>query len=230
MGYQEIIIADAPSFYWKLDNTYLDAMGNAAEGVPVSGVFGAAKYGAASASFNGASGYINVAHHALMNFSTNVDFTVEAWVKKTAGATIRYIVDHRSAGGTGWVFYHVASTDQLYLTIAATNFAGPAIPEDGNYHHVVAVVDRDANVTFYLDGSPTVVATVPNQNTDATSQLTIGGRSYTQPSNVFTGLVDEVSIFRRALTQADIARHFLGRISGADGMNGGFTHLAGGMN
>jgi len=216
--YQARIIEDAPTFYWRLDNEYTDAMGNAAVGVPVSGVFGAPKFGVASASLNGTDGYINIPHNASMNFSTTQDFSVEVWLKKTAGVLGGYIVDHRSVGSTGFYILHTAA-DVINLSLGnSAAIVGPTIPEDGNYHHLVSAVDRDTNVTFYLDTVPTVSATVTTTRTaDSTSQLTIGCRSFTQPSSVYVGLIDEVAIYRKLLTQADVNRHYFAGVKHYNG-------------
>lgn len=210
-NYQDRIIEDAPTFYWRLDNDYTDAMGNAEVGVAVTGVFSTPKYGTASAEMVfGVGGYINIPHHASMMMGTTQDFSVEFWTKKTATGAGLNFVDHRDTFSTGWAVTHL-TTDESSVIINGNTFSSTTkIPEDGSFHHIVYVIDRDSAITIYMDNTPIVIAasTTTAHNLNNSSQITIGGRSYTQPSNIISGSIDEVAVYRRALTAADVDRHY----------------------
>jgi len=73
---------------------------------------------------------------------------------------------------------------------------------DGVWHHLV-VTATDTSLTTYVDGTgyaPTVGTWVPLNNNGA---LIIGGRSV---SELQGGTIDEVAIWNRTLTQADVTR------------------------
>jgi len=222
-AYQYQVLNDGPTFYWKLDNDYTDAIGNASSGVATTtGVFGAAKFGATSASITGTTGgsgvgngYINFPTHASLNFGSAVDFSIESWVKLSGNPSdpnYYIIYDRRTNGsGVGLVTY-IKNASGVYtyrLTMAATTYISASFIPDTNWHHICWIADRDTSLTLYVDNVSQVVSGIPNQNTnDNTSQFTFGGRSYTQPSLVLNGLLDEVAVYRKLLTSTQVSNHY----------------------
>jgi hypothetical protein len=74
----------------------------------------------------------------------------------------------------------------------------------GNWHQLVAVVDRTAQtLTAYLDGVPAASTSIANQGSfDATREFAIGTA---QQQFRFKGTVDEVRLYKTALTADWIA-------------------------
>ncbi len=72
--------------------------------------------------------------------------------------------------------------------------------------HAAFVVDRDAReARCYIDGAPDGVTAIP---AELTAALDVKGHDLVMPSQhrPFVGLVDEVRVYHRALTAADVAR------------------------
>jgi hypothetical protein len=94
--------------------------------------------------------------------------------------------------------------------VVAQNFnSGVIVPLDGNWHHVAVTVQRAGNgaIRFYLDGvlvnvqGGPITAPLGNNNS-----LYVGASTLPPgPNAFFHGPIDEVEIFRRALTAAEVA-------------------------
>ena len=131
------------------------------------------------------------------------------WIKSTtAGGTYMY------QGDGGWVTWNTS----FYLNpgSAATGTkgggvrhsqgweTGTAMLNDGNWHHVAMTCNNGTKV-FYVDGAVDAWA-VNAWNGNATgSQLWIGGSGDTGDGNTpLNGTIDEVFVYGRALSQAEV--------------------------
>ncbi len=150
------------------------------------------------------------------NFGTG-DFSIDMWVKTTANAGIQSLIDKRvangPAGALGYALYLVNGTVSLQLANPANahfNYNSSFQVADGNWHFVAVTVDRDdVNATglkFYVDGNMPQTFDPRNRQGDLTNaaDLLIGARQPTLGGGVFTGLMDEIEIFNRALTKAEV--------------------------
>lgn len=146
------------------------------------------------------------------------DFTVMAWVKPSSVSGVRVILDKRTVSGStykGYSFFLTSGTLGLQLatgtgTPTYNNYALTAatITADGLWHHVAITVDRDSTtgMKFYLDGvykgagNPTGrTATLSN-----TAAMRLGKRSAGTSGGFFSGQIDEVQLYKRALSSAEI--------------------------
>jgi outer membrane protein assembly factor BamB len=135
--------------------------------------------------------------------------TVEAWVKPEGHSGV--IVAH-GGPANGYALALVNRKPTFY--IRATNQLGKATTDErvaDGWNHIVGVLETDKTIKLYLNGSlvgtgtaPALVPTAPKQ------ALEFGGDSagsvgdYQEPFG-FTGSLDEVRIFHRALTPQEIA-------------------------
>ena len=145
------------------------------------------------------------------------DFTVEAWIKRTANpATSEYIVGHDGNGAAGdWGFWQDATSGQclIFRLVGGSgishNGGCSAGFNDNRWHHVVFSADRDGSGTFYVDGkaSGEVNLSADTGNISSTSNLYIGDR--TAPNTEWTGSIDEVAIYKGvALTADQVMEHY----------------------
>lgn len=167
--------------------------------------------------FNGASQYVQVSPYPAMQFGTN-DFSVDAWVKPaTLGNTVRTIVDHREENGgvvRGYSLF-LSTNNAVGFQLAdgtPTNYLFPwsVVPADGRWHHVAVSVKRNdpQGVRVYVDG---VAAPNPGDPTSRPGSVTAGpcfpfrvGARSSSVTGLFPGCIDEVELFRRALTAAEV--------------------------
>lgn len=130
--------------------------------------------------------------------------SVEMWVRvDNAPVWAKLPLAHKDgAVGTGFGLYLNANTGQALLEIGhgavASAFGGPDL-RDGQFHHVAGTYDATDGLRVYADG--VLVASAPGAGPMVTnpSSFQVGS------SNVFTGLIDEVSLYNRALTSGEIA-------------------------
>ena len=133
------------------------------------------------------------------------DFTIEAWVKRASSSIATY-----DSSGESLVFSYGASgyglgvdnSGRAFLTqVNIQTVKSPAVITDTNFHHV-AVTKAGSSVIFYIDG-----ASYPATSFIATFAFsTIPGIGMRADSsrNSFLGAVDEVSVYNRTLSSAEV--------------------------
>jgi RHS repeat-associated protein len=134
------------------------------------------------------------------------DFSAEAWVKTSVNG------DEVIAGkGTLWQLSVTADsghTGQARFSIdgGAVVAYSAARVDDGAWHHVVAVANRNTGETVHVDGVPGPATATPNTTalSDATT-LRIGSGP---TAGFFSGQIDEVAIYPTALPAPRIAAHY----------------------
>jgi hypothetical protein len=190
--------------------------------VPVAGrVLGAL-------SFDGVNDYVQAAGGSAVQF-VDEDFSIDAWVKTGVGNGIQPIVDKRLVAG--WVNGYRMYLDDGYLaaTLATREdpgqvdfVSGPptAYVADNQWHHVAAVFGRQGpnpGVRLYVDGVRVAAfaPAKPGRIFNGTAPLLIGrSANLGGPLAYFQGQIDEVEIFRRALTSADVQSLYAARYAG----------------
>jgi len=159
--------------------------------------------------FDGNTDAVTVGNPAHLQLQT---LTIEAWVKRTS--TTQVTLDSSGAGAffgygqNGYVFYllnngHLGFGTDGGFTVESGQTGG--VPElkiaDTTLHHV-AVVKSATTVTFYLDGVASFEFFYNTPFTFATNAA-VGARGDTF-LNSLHGVVDELTIYDRALLPADI--------------------------
>ncbi|MBW8828588.1 MAG: DUF1929 domain-containing protein, partial [Burkholderiales bacterium] len=161
----------------------------------------AGKYGSAL-TFNGTNAVVTVPNASSLQLTTGM--TLEAWVFPTsAPAGWRAVVDKNVDG-----YYLMASSDQSNRpavggTWAAgnRNATGPSTLATNIWTHLAATFDG-ATIQIYVNGVQVANAPQTTSLVTTSGTLQIGGDSY--PGEFFAGLIDEVRIYNRALSTAEI--------------------------
>ena len=86
-----------------------------------------------------------------------------------------------------------------------THIRTSAQPLDGTWHHFAFVQLDDGSRTIYIDGvaDPLAIPAKP-AGTWSVNDTTIGGILRASPSHWITGLIDEVAVWKRALSEEEI--------------------------
>jgi Concanavalin A-like lectin/glucanases superfamily/Chitobiase/beta-hexosaminidase C-terminal domain/Viral BACON domain len=190
----------------------LDRSGNQLNGTLVGGITPTAGVMNQALSFDGVSGNIQFQNDTLTDLTS--DMTLAAWIKTSNNSRSEAIISRYAAGGseTGYLF-RTDSSGHLEVKIGGINSAGRSATlvdtgktiNDGHWHHVAAVLTLGQGVSFYIDGS---LSSHENDNISSNSggaALLIGNNGWADYGNHFTGSMDDVNIYNRALTAAQVA-------------------------
>jgi hypothetical protein len=223
--YESAVLGAGPAGYWRLGEssgtTAADHSGNGNDasyvGTPSLGVPGAvAEDPDTSVAFNGTSQYAEAPYSAALN--PGVPFTVEAWVKLSGGAgNIRTIVGSRSFNPRRGYMLGVAATGEWQFGVGAGGnealiVTGP-MSHINTWTHLVGIaeaVGTDLRLTLYVNGSFATEQTyaMATFSPNPTQTFRIGADTPNTPIQFFPGTVDEVAVYPRALSAAEIADHF----------------------
>ena len=169
--------------------------------------------------FDGIDDYINL-HDPIsgdFDFGLNDSFTLSAWFKTSAPASseIDLFIKRRMVGGVFDEGYRLKITPQnkIGFELEDTNntypqIFSPAAVNDGKWHQLTAVRNTSQDkLLLYIDG---IQVATPVTDTTTTSlattvDLLIGKNPYSGYSYFFNGELDDLRIYRRALTDTEIS-------------------------
>jgi hypothetical protein len=194
--------------------TARDFSGNGNNGQVYNGTSVAGRYGNAL-SFNGIDNYVQVPDSSSLHITTAL--TITAWIKTTgSGMTFRNrIVDKWGSNnqGGGWNLNIWDSSGKLGFEqrywngsqMFGTGLQGNTVVTDNAWHFVCATLDSGtATAKLYVDGRLDAQSTsFTNPLLSNNENLAIGAFSVSN-YNLFNGITDEVQIYNRALSAAEI--------------------------
>jgi RHS repeat-associated protein len=211
-GYATSVRSDNPRAYWRLGETSGttaadDHTGHPATytGSPTLGATGALSNDNDKApGFDGVDDHADAPNTAGFFDPATGDFSIEAWIKTTTNN------NQVIAGkGTNWQLTvtndagHTGQAKFTYDNSTITAYSN-ARADDGAWHHIVALADRDTATTVYLDGTPGTAGPFDSTALTDTNPLRIGAGPTT---GYFTGQIDEVAFYNTALSAARIGVH-----------------------
>jgi hypothetical protein len=168
--------------------------------------------------FNGNASIVNIPDVANSYAFPNTTFTVSSWIKTTTNVGSFILTKDDGGTAVGWGI-GVNSAGNFSVnskgnggTIASSRVSTVTV-NDNKWHHVVAVfttntsVQASNDVTLYVDGVLNE-GSLTNSTTYVapTLPVTIGERS---SGNLFSGAIDDVRIYNRALSAAEVKQLYL---------------------
>ncbi|MFD0894848.1 alkaline phosphatase family protein [Luteolibacter ambystomatis] len=173
--------------------------------------------------------YVNLGQPTDFQFSATDSFTVSVWVNHTGN-----FADNRSIGGsaddpailsnkdwnsganTGWFIGAGADGRWQWNVGDGTDRAdfdsASSLLSNGQWHHLCVVHDRSTNeARLYYDGTLTAIrslAAIGSLNATKPTAVATDGTLGTIWPNWFSGKIDEVKIWRRALAPAEVTTVF----------------------
>jgi hypothetical protein len=175
-------------------------------------------------SFDGVNDYVEVANHPEINFLGGCvldiaePMTIDMWVKTNlpqilqgANSGLLTILDKRTSPNQPNGYSIFLFNGRLGLQMNGTNYVAPAsganyINIADNQWHFVAVslrMCRGGGGFLYVDGK-TVLSLPPGLGFLNTAKLYIGRRDPAFGANFFKGVLDELEIFKNALSGTDL--------------------------
>lgn len=159
----------------------------------------------------------NVTLGQLSAISAQQKITVSAWIYDTAGTASKSIVSRYTAGVPSFVFYVSDPGDgggddmEFNPDGAEAGYTTGNVHQTNRWEHWVVVYDgsqADADkITFYLNGTAqaeTLTSTPVGATTDSSTNVVRIGADSDQAAD-FTGKIDEVRIYSRALSASEVA-------------------------
>ena len=195
--------------HWTLDDgtgaAAPDVSGNGNDGAQVGGPVGDTGMIAGALHFDGVDGRVEVPS-APLGMGSWPGFTVSAWVKNDvgAGAGVQDIATWWNWNGypctnCSFVLTHHGN-DQYFFEISGANVSGGAVSTA--WTHVAGTYDG-ALLRLYVNG--TLVGSTPRTGPlpSSTGDFVIGGQA--DDSNYFDGMIDDVQLYERALSDQEIS-------------------------
>lgn len=152
--------------------------------------------------FTASGDYIAIANESNFDFTTN--FTAAFWMKSSSlGSQWGQLV---GKGDSSWSVDQAMSSNNLQFTTWAPGFdelRGSTNVADNQWHHIAVVYDGSEKI-LYVDGA--VDARKPYTNPINTNDVNVRlGMNAEYPAGEYSGLLDDVRIYKRALTAAEVA-------------------------
>jgi hypothetical protein len=216
--------------WYKAEGNAHDAVGDN-HGTAFATTYGPGVVGRAF-QFDG-SGFVRVPHAPSLDPDA---ITVEAWVKATtAQGACRYLVAKGIDPDAASYALYTGFSGGLFFFIYDGTHAAALSPDagrgiwDGKWHHAASTFDGTV-VRLYVDGTQvgcgTPTALKINYNMPGGNDLFIG--NYFWPGTWgFTGSIDELSIYNRALSDSEI--EMIARAGNAGKSNGSAPATSGGV-
>lgn len=166
---------------------------------------------------DGGNDVITIPDVGVLNFSSTRVFSLEAWVNGASAQEVGAAIIAKGTGGGGEQFaidvfntYRFFSWDGGVPNNAVV--ASSAVAPNGTWQHLVAVLNQPAGIMkLYINGAEAASATPRPTVVNTTHEVSIGARKNSGSANYdlnFDGRIDEVAIYNRALSPAEIAAHF----------------------
>jgi hypothetical protein len=221
-SYSQVILADGPASYWKLDEaagtTAADATGahdGGYTGGPILNQPTGVKDAGSAVTFDGVDDYVYVGDD--YRFGGRAPFAVESWINPTAAtSSVRRILD-KTDGYSGWYMAlgTSGSATPNQLLLSRVDGVGGAYWGDtvyssgglqpGTWHHVVGAYDG-STLRLYVDGS--LEGQVSSTRSLPTSGWPLAIGADVWGGENFGGRVDEVAIYDYPLSQQQVTEHF----------------------
>jgi hypothetical protein len=190
--------------WWSAEGNANDVAGTN-NGTLVGGAsFAAGEVGQAF-SFDGSSGYVSIPDSpSLDSFTTSI--TIELWLKVnqlTANSEWKGIV---TKGDSSWRLQGTTWAKSVTFSLTGVNpnmdLMGSRNVNDGQWHHVAAVYDG-TNMFLYVDGTLDVSQPATGSIVQDSYPVCLGENAQ-MSGRIFNGLIDEVSLYNRALTASEV--------------------------
>jgi hypothetical protein len=193
----------AYSFDQGAGATATDSSGNTLNGSIVEAAWSTSgKFGGAL-SFDGVNDIVNVADANALDLTTGM--TLEAWVRPSALTNYRTVIMKDVPGELAYTLYASRETSRpnawVRVGAASQDASGTAALPLNAWSHLAATYNG-ATLNLYVNGTQVASRAIAGSIQASANPLHIGGNAVW--GEYFAGLIDEVRIYNRALSVAEI--------------------------
>ena len=190
--------------------TVADASGNGITGTIVGATWTTQGKYSNALSFNGTSSYVDLGNPALLQITGSM--TWSAWVRAAANPGDDGQIIAKSDDNSGWQLKTSPDTGPHTFGVGISGSGNSHIQRYSTtvrslntWYHVAGVYNATAQtLDIYVNGvldNGTLIGNVPAAQTNANVNVNIGRRT---GGFYFNGIIDEVRLYNRALSQAEI--------------------------
>lgn len=181
-----------------------DVTGGGHTGTLSNASWSPAGHSGAALSLNGTNGWVTLTDAADLQLTTAL--TIEAWIRPASLSSWRTVIMREQPGGLVYALYASGDTNRpsAYGNAGGVDVAAigtGALPLNA-WTHLAATYDG-STLRLFVNGAATASTPLPGPLTTSASPLRVGGNSVW--GEYFSGLVDDVRIYGRALTAAEIS-------------------------
>ncbi len=219
-GFPQAVLRAGPVAYWRFDETGGNIAADSAGTFPGTLTANGASFARGGISGNA----ISLVRSAggLVNMGTSVpgftsgDYSIMFWVKNTETGRDTLPLGKHTANSENGYYVAINQNDNGGVLNKATFVTGgervaqapvsTSNVNDGQWHQIVAVYRAGGTHSIHVDGSMAQASRAGLATPGNSAPFLIGGIAQSGvPTAYYTGLVDEVALFSRALSNAEIA-------------------------
>ncbi|MBI1291167.1 hypothetical protein GC173_07965 [bacterium] len=167
------------------------------------------------------SGYLSLPNSSALAFGGTAPFTVECWVRSSQRSEVDVIVSRLTTNPNlgSWEFAYGAGSLHFKREVSPFWLYGTRLVPLNTFTHVAAVYDGSKMKTF-INGVQDNETTSGASSSASSVPLFIGARmASTGPDRLFTGGLDEVRIWSKALSVAELGALVNGEVPPAGTAN-----------
>jgi hypothetical protein len=169
--------------------------------------------------FDGIDDKVTISDNAAIDLGSTTDFTISIWAMASEWSS-QYILYKKQASGIYWYFGSTGAEAMIFTSVMGGGSPTSGIVYEGasaeltayqnKWVHLVIVGDRSANIKGYINGALQQTDTESGNDFDLdidnSGALYIGGDG--AGDGGFSGVLNELSLFKTALTLAQVQELF----------------------
>lgn len=223
LTYEESVLLSGPIAYYKLDETSgttaVDSSGNGNDGVyvssPILGTGSLVSGEPSSVEFDGAATRVQI-NSVADNIIEGDDFSYECWFNGDDFSVERTLIGRNKSSQTNSLIFGVSATGFLKIfdvTTSSSYFSDVPINTNQTYYTVLKYVNSTGTFHLYINanevGGDFPLSGLNTLSLSGVDLLNIGQEwDGASVSDVWDGRIDEVAIYKRALSCEEIKEHY----------------------
>ncbi len=190
--------------YYKLDGNSNDAAGS------TNGSDTNITYSSGNGKLNNGAGFNGTNSTVALGTGLNLaggGMTIAGWVYINTNSLYQEaILDKRDVGGTMQYQFYVENSAAKLAFYTGTQYNSTSAVGSNGWHHVAVTLSNSSNgnLTFYIDGVQSGTASSVNLGSGTSARVAIGSQG-SADYDFFHGAIDELGVWSRALSSAEIA-------------------------
>ena len=204
-----------PVAHWPADEgsgtETTDVSGNGNNGALLNGTSWSTGISGTALDFDGENDKVDAGNDDLLDMGSG-DFTIAYWLKMGTDQNPYPTIVAKGGGASYDIGYWMIvqyGRIRLFISNGSSRLSARSNVvsiTDDTWHHIAAVIDRDGDVSFYVDGVPSGtydISAFDGEDISSSKSLTMGIWQ-TSSSSALNGELDDIRLYDVALTESNI--------------------------